>query len=108
LRERSSSRAAKDYDEKARKSRDWIVRAKRLTTQLLQHLSKTVDAYENFCLRHAVYFRNLTEKPNGDRWLPAIQVAFEELESLKKTLELLAESCREFAKDVSLIRLITF
>jgi L-fucose mutarotase/ribose pyranase (RbsD/FucU family) len=55
-----------------------------------------------------VYFKSLTEQPNGDRWLPAIQVAFNELESLKKTLESLAESCEEFAQDVSLIRPITF
>ena len=86
----------------ARKSRDWVVLVKRLTTQLLQQLSKTVDACEKFCLNHVVYFQNLSELPNGERSLPAIQITFEELESLKKTLEFLAESCAEFAQDVSL------
>ena len=85
-----------------RRSRDWIVLVKRLTTQLLQHLSKTVDACEKFCLSHAVYFQNLSEPSNDDRSLPAIQITFDELESLKKTLESLAESCAEFAQDVSL------
>jgi hypothetical protein len=84
-----------------RKSRDWIVLVKRLTTQLLQHLSETVDACENFCLNHAVYFQNLSEPPNGDRSLPAIQITFGELELLKKRLESLAERCSEFAQDVS-------
>jgi hypothetical protein len=91
-----------------RKSRDWIVLVKRLTTQLLQHLSETVNACEKFCLNHAVYFQNLSEPSNGDRSLPAIQITFDELESLKKTLESLAESCSEFAQDVSLDRPITF
>lgn len=87
-----------------RKSRDWIVLVKRLTTQLLQHLSKTVDACEKFCLNHAVYFQNLSEPPNGDRSLPAIKITFDELESLKKALEWETESCSVFAKEVSLDR----
>jgi hypothetical protein len=90
-----------------RKSRDWVVLVKRLTTQLLQYLSRTVDACEKFCLNHAVYFQNLSELPNGDRSLPAIQITFDELESLKKTLESLAESCAEFAQEVSLNHLST-
>ena len=85
-----------------RKSCDWIVLVKRLTTQLLQQLSKTVDTCEKFCLNHAVYFQNLSELPNGERSLSAIQITFDELESLKKTLEFLAESCAEFAQEVSL------
>lgn len=89
-----------------RKSRDWIILAKRLTTNLLKYLSKTVDACENFCLNHAIYFLNLSEPPNGERSLPAIQITFNELESLKKELESLAESCAEFAHDVSLDHLI--
>jgi hypothetical protein len=70
---------------------------------------KTVSKHisKKFCLNHAVYFQNLSEPPNGERLLPAIQITFDELESLKKTLEFLAESCAEFAQDVSLDLLIT-
>ena len=85
----------------ARKSRAWIVLVKRLTTQLLRHLSKTVDACEEFSLIHTKYFQNLAEPSNGERSLPAIQNTFQELKSLKKTLEYLAESCTEFRLDVS-------
>jgi hypothetical protein len=92
-RERSSSKEAEDHDEKVRKSRDWVVQARRLSRQLSQDLSKTVHAYERFCPKHA-----------GRRPLSAIQKTFDELESLKKTLESLAERCDDFARDVSLDR----
>jgi hypothetical protein len=85
-----------------RKSRDWVVQVRRLSRQLSQDLSKTVDACERFCLKHAVYFRNLSESADGHRSLPAMQSTFDQLESLKKTLESLAERCDDFARDVSL------
>jgi hypothetical protein len=85
-----------------RKSRDWVVLVKRLTTQLLQYLSKTVDTCENFCLNHAVYFQNLSNPPNAGRSLAAIQITFTELDSLRRELERLAESCTEFGQDVGL------
>jgi hypothetical protein len=85
-----------------RKSRDWVVLVKRLTTQLLQYLSKTVDACENFCLNHAIYFQNLSNPRDSGRSLAAIQITFTELDSLRKELEFLAESCAEFAQDVGL------
>jgi hypothetical protein len=73
-----------------------------LSKQLSQDLSRTVDACERFNLRHAVYFKNLSESANGHRPLSAIQITFDELESLKKTLESLAERCDDFAREVSL------
>jgi hypothetical protein len=88
-----------------RKSRDWVVQVRRLSRQLSQDLSKTVNACERFCLKHAVYFRNLSESAESDRSLPAMQTTFDELESLKKTLESLAERCDDFAQDVSLDRI---
>ncbi|KAE9375126.1 hypothetical protein N431DRAFT_402425 [Stipitochalara longipes BDJ] len=98
----SSSMSHKEHDEIVRKSRDWIILAKGLTTKLLLHLSKTVDACEEFCLNHALYFQDLSEPPNGDRSLPAIQITFFELGVLRKTLESLTESCTEFARDLEL------
>jgi hypothetical protein len=100
-RERSSSTVA-DQNEMVRKSRDWVVLAKRLTTRLLQCLSKTVDACENFCLNHAIYFQNLSSTSNSGRSLCAIQITFTELDSLRKELESLAESCADFSQDVGL------
>jgi hypothetical protein len=100
-RERSSSTEA-EHNEMVRKSRDWVVLVKRLTTRLLQYLSKTVDACENFCLNHAIYFQNLSNPPDGRKSLCAIQITFAELGSLRKKLEFLAESCTEFAQDVGL------
>jgi hypothetical protein len=87
-----------------RKSFDWVLQVKRLTTQLLQSLSKTVDACENFCLNHAIYFQNLYNPLDGKQSLVAIQVTFDKLESLKKDLGYIAERCSQFAKDVSLNR----
>jgi hypothetical protein len=103
-RERSSSKEAEDHDEKVRKSHNWVVQARRLSKQLSQDLSKTVDTCERFCLKHAIYFRNLSEPADGHRPLSAIQTTFDELESLKKTLESLAERCDDFAREVSLDR----
>jgi hypothetical protein len=106
-RERSSSTAA-DQNEMVHKLRDWVVLAKRLTTRLLQCLSKTVDACENFCLNHAIYFQNLSNISNGGRSLYAIQITFTELDSLRKELESLAESCAEFSQDVGLYPWLIF
>jgi hypothetical protein len=75
-----------------------------LSRQLSQDLSKTVDACERFCHKHALYFRNLSESADGHGPLPAIQITFDELELLKKTLESLAERCDYFAREVSLDR----
>lgn len=99
-RERSSSTAA-DQNEMVRKLRDWVVQVKSLTTQLLQCLSKTVGACENFCLNHAIYFENLSNPRDGERSLRAIEITFTELDSLRNELEYLAESCSEFAQEVS-------
>jgi hypothetical protein len=99
-RERSSPKEAKDHDEEVRKSHNWVVQVRRLSKQLSQDLSKTVDACERFCLKHAIYFQNLPESTDGQP-LSAIQATFDELESLKKTLNYLAERCEDFAREVS-------
>jgi hypothetical protein len=83
----------------ARMSRDWIVEVKMLTTKLLQHLSETVDACEEFGHNHLMYFQ-------GDRSLRAIEITFFELAGLKKRLGFLAENCGDFAQEVSLYQLI--
>jgi hypothetical protein len=80
-------------------SRDWIVQVKRLTTQLFQCLSKTVGAWENFCLNHAICFENLSSY--GERALRDIEITFTELDSLRNELGYLAESCSEFAQEAS-------
>jgi hypothetical protein len=64
-----------------------------LTTKLLQCLSATVDACEEFCNSHLVYF-------HGDRPLRAIEMTFIELAGLKKRLKSLAERCVAFAEEV--------
>jgi hypothetical protein len=99
-RERSSSTAA-EHNEMVKSSRDWIVQVKRLTTQSLQCMSKTVGAWENFCLNHGIYFENLSSPFNGERSLRAIEITFTELGSLRNELEYLAESCSEFAQEAS-------
>jgi hypothetical protein len=108
FRERSSSTAAEvaEHNEMVRKSFDWVLQVRRLTIQLLQHLSETVDACENFCLNHTIYFQNLSNLLDGERSLTAIQITLNELESLKKQLECKVERCSQFAKDVSLNRLM--
>jgi hypothetical protein len=95
-----SSKEAEDHDEKIRKSHEWVVRVRSLSKTLSQGLSKTVDACEKFCLRDAVYFQN---GPKSDHSLRAIQITFTELESLKKTLEYVAQSCDDFVPDVSYV-----
>ncbi|KAN0112261.1 hypothetical protein V8E51_005212 [Hyaloscypha variabilis] len=97
-----SSMSPREHDEIVRRSRDWIILAKGLTTKLLLHLTKTVDACEEFCLNHAIFFQHLSGPPNGDRSLGAIQITFFELAVLRKTLESLTERCAEFAKDLEL------
>jgi hypothetical protein len=79
------------------------MQVRRLSRQLAQDLSKTVNACERFCLQHAVYFQNLPESESacGRRPLAAIQTTFDELESLKKIFESLAERCDDLARDVS-------
>jgi len=81
-------------------SRDWIVQVKSLTTQLFQCLSKTVGAWENFCLNHATYFENLSNPLNAERSLRDIEITFTELDSLRNELEYLVGSCSEFAQEV--------
>jgi hypothetical protein len=80
-------------------SPDWIIQVKRLTTQLFQCLSKTVGAWENFCLNHATCFEKLSS--HGERSLRDIEITFTELDSLRNELEYLAESCSEFAQEAS-------
>jgi hypothetical protein len=96
-----SAKEAADHDKKVRKSHEWVVRVRSLSKKLSQGLSKTVDACEKFCLRDAVYFLNGSK---SDQSLRAIQMTFAELESLKKALEYLAQSCDDFVPDVSFTR----
>jgi len=93
-RDRPSSTEAEEHDETVRRSRDRIVEVKTLAKKLLQHLSETVDACEEFCNHHLKYF-------HGGRSLHAIGTTFFELAALKKRLQSSAESCDEFAQEVS-------
>jgi hypothetical protein len=92
---------AEGHDEEVRKSRDWVVQARRLSKQLSQDLSKTVDACESFCRKDADYFRNLPGSANVPLSLASTQTTFDKLELLKKILDSLAERCDDFARDVS-------
>jgi hypothetical protein len=96
------STVAKEHNEIVHRPRDWIVLVKRLTTQLLECLSKTVDAFKKFCLDDAIYFRNFS-RLYGNRSLHTIQITFEELEALKKTLEYLAARCEGISVSYDLI-----
>ncbi|KAH8752719.1 hypothetical protein F5882DRAFT_385800 [Hyaloscypha sp. PMI_1271] len=101
-RERTSSKVAEDHDSNVRRSRDWVVQVRRLSKQLSQDISKTVDACERFCCKYPIYFRNLPGSPDVHLSLAAIQTTFDRLELLKKTLESLAERCDDFARDLEL------
>lgn len=98
--ERPSSKEALEYDDKVRKSRNWIVQVRMLSKKLSMELSKTVNACEKFCIKYAVYFQDQAELPNEYRTLAAIQIIFDELESQKMTLECLAERCDDFAREL--------
>jgi len=78
-----------------------VVQVRRLSEQLSQDISKTVDACERFCRKYAIYFQSLPGPPNVHLSLAATQTTFDRLELLKKTLESLAERCDDFARDVS-------
>ncbi|KAH9210687.1 hypothetical protein DL95DRAFT_465582 [Leptodontidium sp. 2 PMI_412] len=97
---RSSSKEALEYDDKVRRSRDWIVQVRMLSKELSMELSKTVHACERFCLKYAVYFQDPAELPNEYRTLPAIQNIFDQLESLKMTLEYLTERCDNYIREL--------
>jgi len=65
-----------------------------LITKLLQHLSETVDACEEFCNNHLIYFHNGLS-------LRDIEMTFSELAALKKRLLSLDTRCKDFAREVS-------
>jgi len=65
-------------------------------------LSKTVNACEKFCLKYAVYFQNLSQPISSHLLFASIQEIFDELESLKETLESWTERCDDFVGDVSI------
>jgi hypothetical protein len=80
------------------------MKARDLSTQLSQALSKTVDACEWFFLQDADYFR--TSSASGDTYrplnlLPFIQITFDDLLKMKQKLEFTTERSEQFAKDVS-------
>ncbi|OAP55865.1 hypothetical protein AYL99_10017 [Fonsecaea erecta] len=82
---------------KVRKYRDWAVRIRTLSSELWQDLSKTLDAYEIFRLKHVVYFQDL---PDSHPHLLAVHEIFDKLEMLKKTLQSLVERCNGLAQDL--------
>jgi hypothetical protein len=98
------SSEAEDRAEKIRRSHNWIIKARDLSTRLFQALSKTVDSCERFCRQDVNYFRipstsdNTYEPLNS---LPAIQITFDDLFKKKQTLKFTTGRCEQFAKDVS-------
>jgi hypothetical protein len=71
-----------------------------LLTKLGTWLSKSIDAYETFCLS----FRDLFEDPSvqGHELLQAIDVSFNRLRLKKKNLESLVDRSSNFARMVRL------
>lgn len=98
--QRSTAEEADDHDAKARKSRTWVIQVRMLTKLLLIGLSKTVNACEKFCTKYAIYFRNQSQPALIESYFAAIQETFDELDSLKQTLESCAERCDDFVRDL--------
>jgi hypothetical protein len=98
------SSEAEGLAEKIRRSHNWIIKARDLSTRLFQALSKTVDSCERFCRQDVNYFR--IPSATGDTYqplnsLPAIQITFDDLFKKKQTLKFTTGRCEQFAKDVS-------
>jgi hypothetical protein len=95
---------AEERAEKIRRSHNWIIKARDLSTRLFHALSKTIDACERFCRQDADYFRipsasDDTHQPLNS--LPTIQITFDNLFKMKQALEFTTERYEQFASDVS-------
>jgi Zn-finger domain-containing protein len=74
-----------------------------LAAQESDRLSQTVSALEKFVREYEVYFHDLSELAQSHPLLVAIRNEFEELQSLKTSLELVEKRPSQFARNVSTI-----
>jgi hypothetical protein len=102
LKEDSPTQKAEAQDISVQKSYKWVIEARKLSRELSQNLSETVNACDKFCHRYAVDFQDLSADGRRVRSsFSAIQTTFYDLELLKNRLESMAMRCDDFKQNVS-------
>ncbi|KAI1623176.1 hypothetical protein EDD37DRAFT_682678 [Exophiala viscosa] len=79
-----------------RKAFEWVNNAMRITKELSEILSKTVDACERFAENDAVNFQDFLNISHAQKLLHSIQRVIEDFQTLRTELRAIIERCEDF------------